>query len=101
MITVSLNQLQQRLQRELPAFQWNCQPVNHGACVEGTDLPEEIHVSATANGSAVSNDFYISGNMLARWGMESSTRIICNEITPKLQRTRFDRGTDWDKLAEL
>jgi hypothetical protein len=101
MITLNLNQLQHRLQQELPAFHWQCQPVNHTACIAGTDLPEEIHVTATESGCALSKDFYISGSMLMRWGMESSARIICNERSPKFQRTRFDAGADWDKLAEF
>lgn len=100
MITLTLQQLQSRLQRELPAYHWHCQPVDHAPCIAGTDLPLEIQVSATQSGCALSQSFYISGNMLVRWGMDSSARLICNEMSPRLRQTRLGLGSDWDKLSE-
>ena len=101
MSTVSLRYLEDRLNREAPAIRWSCEPVASTQCVAGTTLPEEIQVRASREGVPVKGSpFYLSGECLMRWGLDTSANIICNELTP-IQAARRRVGTDWDRLAEI
>lgn len=101
MSTVSLRYLEDRLSREAPAFHWKCEPVPSTQCVAGTSLPEEIQVRATRGGIPVKGSpFYLSGECLLRWGLDTSANLICNELTPVLAARRRT-GMDWDRLAEI
>lgn len=101
MSTVSLRYLEDRLNREAPAIRWKCEPVTSAQCVAGTTLPEEIQVRASREGVPVKGSpFYLSGECLLRWGLDTSASIICNELTP-IHAARRRAGMDWDRLAEI
>jgi hypothetical protein len=102
MSTVSLNFLEQRLQREAPGLNWKCEPVQQAHLLNGTNLPEEIQVRATRGGVPVrGSPFYLSGECLVRWGVDASAALICNELSPSIQTRRHGAGLDWDRLAEI
>ena len=102
MRTVSLRFLEDRLTREVPALSWKCEPVTGDHCVAGTTLPEEIQVRASRDGVPVDGSpFYMSGECLLRWGLDTSASLICNELSPTSQGTRRGSGFDWDRLAEF
>ena len=101
MSTVSLRFLEDRLNREAPAIRWSCEPVPSATNVAGTNLPEEIQVRASKAGVPVKGSpFYLSGECLLRWGVDTSANLICNELTP-IHAARRHAGMDWDRLAEI
>ena len=80
---------------------WICEPITRHQ-VAGTTLPEEIQVSASRGGVPVKGSpFYLSGECLLRWGLDSSASLICNELTPNIHASRHAVGMDWDRLAEI
>ena len=86
--------------REAPAIDWSCEAGPTTQCVAGTDLPTEIHVCASRQGVPVKGSpFYLSGECLKRWGVDTSANLICNELAPVLAFQRS--GMDWDRLAEI
>jgi hypothetical protein len=102
MSTMSLDYLEQRLEREAPGFRWKCEPVRQNSLLSGTNLPEEIQVRATRGGIPVKGSpFYLSGECLMRWGLDASAALICNELTPNIHVRRHGAGLDWDRLAEI
>jgi hypothetical protein len=102
MSTLSLNYLEERLEREAPAINWKCEPVRQGSFLFGTNLPEEIQVRATRAGVPVKGSpFYLSGECLVRWGLDASAALICNELAPNIHARRHGAGLDWDRLAEF
>lgn len=101
MRTISLRYLEERLIREAPALNWECEPVTTHH-VAGTTLPEEIQVSASREGVPVKGSpFYLSGECLLRWGLDQSAALICNELTPSIPASKHSTGLDWDRLAEF
>ncbi|MBI4324440.1 MAG: hypothetical protein HY674_04180 [Chloroflexi bacterium] len=99
---ISLQQLQRRLEQEVPAFQWHCQAVNSALLISGTELPEEIMITAALDGRSVpGSPFYLSGKMLVRWEIDLAARLICNELTPNTPAAKHGSGLSWDKLAEI
>ena len=101
MSTVNLRFLEDRLNREAPAFRWSCEPVASTHNVDGTNLPQEIQVRASKEGVPVKGSpFYLSGECLLRWGLDASANIICNELGP-IQAAQRRTGMDWDRLAEI
>jgi hypothetical protein len=102
MTPVSLRYLEERLEREAPAITWKCEPVNPGNLLPGTSLPEEIQVRASRGGIPVEGSpFYLSGECLVRWGLDTSASLICNELRPGIHAARHNAGLDWDRLAEI
>jgi hypothetical protein len=101
MSTVSLRFLEERLNREAPAIRWSCEPVPSTNNLAGTTLPQEIQVRASREGVPVKGSpFYLSGECLLRWGLDTSANLICNELSP-IRARRPGIGTDWDRLAEI
>jgi hypothetical protein len=101
MSTVSLRFLEDRLNREAPAFRWRCEPVSSAKHLDGSSLPQEIQVLASKEGVPVKGSpFYLSGECLLRWGLDASANMICNELGP-IQAARRRIGMDWDRLAEI
>lgn len=101
MSLMNLRFFRERLEREAPALEWECEPVSRGLILPGTDLPEEIQVRASREGIQVKGSpFYLSGECLLRWGLDASAAMICNELTPSLH-SREDARMDWDRLAEI
>ena len=102
MSTQTLRSLEERLTREAPAIDWSCEPVTTERCTDESDLPTEIQVSASKQGVPVKGSpFYLSGESLKRWGVDTSANLICNELSP-MMHTAFPRsGLDWDRLAEI
>src|SRR5687768_9828337 len=100
MSSITLRFLEDRLNREAPAISWKCEPVT--TCeLAGTTLPEEIQVRASRHGVPVKGSpFYLSGECLLRWGLDTSANMICNELTP-MHAARRHAGMDWDRLAEI
>jgi hypothetical protein len=45
--------------------------------------------------------FYLSGECLLRWGLDTSATLICNELTPARHVARHRARLDWDRLAEF
>ncbi len=69
--------------------------------VAGTSLPQEIQVRASREGVPVKGSpFYLSGECLLRWGLDTSANLICNELSPMHAHHRRV-GMDWDRLAEI
>jgi hypothetical protein len=102
MSTISLDKFEKRLQQEIPVFAWQCKPTQHTDWIAGTELPEGIEISASEQGAPVpGTPLFLSGQMLVRWGMDSSARLICNEITPMLTASQMKAGMSWDKLGEF
>ena len=101
MSTQTLRSLEERLTREAPAIDWSCVPGISTECVAGTDLPAEIQVRASRQGVPVKGSpFFLSGESLKRWGVDTSATLICNELTPAIHA--FQRsGMEWDRLAEI
>jgi hypothetical protein len=101
MSTVSLRFLEERLNREAPAIRWSCEPVPSTDNLAGTSLPQEIQVRASREGVPVKGSpFYLSGECLLRWGLDTSANLICNELSP-IRAHRRGIGMDWDRLAEI
>ncbi len=68
----------------------------------GTSLPEEIQIRASKEGVPVKGSpFYLSGECLLRWGMDTSATLICNELTPNAHAQSHRSSLDWDRLAEI
>lgn len=102
MSTQTLQSLEERLRREAPAINWSCEPLTTTNCVAGTDLPAEIQVRASREGVPVKGSpFYLSGECVRRWGLDTSATLICNELAPSIEAARRLRGMDWDRLAEI
>ena len=102
MINSSLRLLQERLQREAPALEWECGPVPGAPMLLGTNLPEEIQIDARSNGLPVKGSpFYLSGECLLRWGCDASATLISNELTPSIHAYQHRMALDWDRLAEI
>jgi hypothetical protein len=102
MSTQTLRSLEERLNREAPAINWSCEPVMSAQCVAGTDLPVEIQVRASRQGIPVKGSpFYLSGECVRRWGVDTSANLICNELTPVMHTSYPRSGMDWDRLAEI
>jgi hypothetical protein len=102
MSTVSLRYLEDRLNREAPAYDWKCEPVTSTECVAGTNVPQEIQVLATKEGVPVKGSpFFLSGECLVRWGLDTSASLICNELAPQLRNARSRTGMEWDRLSEI
>jgi hypothetical protein len=99
MSSKSLQEFEARLHRELPGFTWQCMPENT-PIVAGTDLPEGIEIRASREGSPIGNPLYLSGNMLLRWGMDASARLVCNELSSALYASKHGQKP-LDKLAEF
>ena len=101
MSTVTLRFLEEKLNREAPALRWSCEPVARTDNVAGTSLPQEIQVRASREGVPVKGSpFYLSGECLLRWGLDTSANLICNELSPMHAHHRRV-GMDWDRLAEI
>ena len=102
MSTQTLRSLEERLTREAPAIHWSCEPVTSAQTVAGTDLPAEIQISASKQGIPVKGSpFYLSGESLQRWGVDTSANVICNELSPAMHSVYPGGGMDWDRLAEI
>ncbi len=102
MSTLSLLTFEERLRREIPGWAWQCLATSNADCIAGTELPPEIEIRASNKGTPVpGTPMYLSGEMLKRWGIDSSARLICNEITPWLAANAQKAGLTWDKLAEI
>jgi hypothetical protein len=102
MSTLSLRYLEDRLHREAPAISWKCEPETNASLLPGTGLPEEIRVEARKEGVPVKGSpFYLSGECLVRWGLDTSATLICNELMPSVHARRHRAGLDWDRLAEI
>ncbi len=102
MSTQTLRSLEERLMREAPAINWSCEPVSASQNATGTDLPDEIQVRASRQGVPVKGSpFYLSGECLRRWGVDTSANLICNELTPVTHAAYLRTGMDWDRLAEI
>jgi hypothetical protein len=102
MSTQTLRSLEERLTREAPAIDWSCEPVVSTRCIDGTDLPAEIQVRASRQGVPVKGSpFYLSGECLKRWGVDTSANLICNELTPAMHAAYSRTGMEWDRLAEI
>src|SRR5690606_32937461 len=102
MSTQTLRSLEERLSREVPVLNWSCEPITATQCIAGTDLPTEIQVRASREGVPVKGSpFYLSGECLKRWGLDTSATLICNELAPNIEAARRMRGMDWDRLAEI
>ena len=102
MSTMTLRYLEERLHREAPALNWKCEPVTTNQFLAGTSLPEEIQVRASKEGVPVKGSpFYLSGECLLRWGMDTSATLICNELTPSAHARSHRSALDWDRLAEF
>ena len=102
MTTQTLRSLEERLTREAPAIDWSCEPVISTQCVAGTDLPLEIQVRASKQGVPVKGSpFYLSGECLKRWGVDTSANLICNELSPAMHPSFPTSGLGWDRLAEI
>ena|SRR5688500_9538359 len=100
MSTVSLQYLEDRLNREAPALRWSCEPVSNAQRLAGTSLPEEVQVRASRGGVPVQGSpVYLSGECLLRWGLDASANIIYNELTP-FQAAQRRAERDWDRLAD-
>lgn len=98
----TLRTLEERLSREAPAINWSCESLPTTQRVAGTDLPSQIQVLASKQGVPIKGSpFYLSGECLKRWGVDTSATLICNELAPTIAMTRRMRGMDWDRLAEI
>ncbi|MEW6156501.1 MAG: hypothetical protein AB1813_03675 [Verrucomicrobiota bacterium] len=96
----TIKQLEDRLQRELPAFHWQCTPTLIHSSPEAVPICDEIEVRATRSGQDLpGSPFRFSTDLLHRWGVDASARLICNEVTPQPALHRQALG--WDKLAEF
>jgi hypothetical protein len=98
----ALKQLEERLQREIPAFRWQCKPSRSAAADTGVEIPNEIEISASQSGLEVpGSPFRLSGNLLRRWGVDSTARLICHEFLPGIEPWQHRQVMEWDKLAEI
>jgi len=94
---LSLQNFKDRLQFEIPAYQWECHGSDGGS---GEELPEGIEIVAFRDGSQVAGPLHISGSMLKRWGLDATARMVFNEVKVAELATRGKLGLGWDRLAE-
>lgn len=91
--------LQERLQREIPAFSWKCsisRPASEG------HSRDAIEIRALHDGHILDpSPFSLSRELLARWGVDAAARLVGHEF--QLQFGLHSRRSEyeWDKLAEL
>jgi hypothetical protein len=98
----ALKYLEERLQREAPAFRWQCKPGQSPAADAAVEIPDEIEISVTQRGVEVAGSpFRLSGSTLRRWGVDSTARLICHEFTPGVEPWQHRQLMEWDKLAEI
>jgi hypothetical protein len=98
---ITLRGLEESLHREYPALHWHCHPVHPTSLVPGSQIPQDIEISATREGGVPwGGPWHLSGSLLLLWGHESTARIVCKELAkPTKGAARSDAS--WDKLAEI
>lgn len=96
----ALNHLEERLRREAPALDWQCRPSDQTTYISGTDIPEQIEITATIGGEQVAdNPWRLRGSMLIRWGLDSTAKLVTQSYPARLESAA--RYASWDKLAEI
>jgi hypothetical protein len=99
---ITLNQLQDRLRREIPSLAWACRPADLAPFIPGTEVPENIEIAATNSGAPVlGSPWKLNGSMLVRWGVDSTAKLIANHWQAPQKRPAYSGGPGWDKLAEI
>lgn len=98
----ALNHLEERLRREAPALDWQCRPTDQSTYIPGTDIPEQIEIIATMAGERVADyPWRLRGNMLIRWGLDSTARLVAKSYPNRVERAMLHTASSWDKLAEI
>lgn len=94
----TLTALEERLKHEMPTVAWHCRSL-HNAFIPGTDIPEQIEITAhNQGGAAAGRPWRVRGKMLQRWGTEATAKLIAKNF-PVTRPRRI--GPSWDKLAEI
>ena len=103
MSTISLRNLQERLNREAPGLQWECDRGTRSQSTGGgAEAMTRIEVRASKQGVPVKGSpFYLSSECLARWGADASAALICNELAAGAGTSIHRSRVDWDRLAEI
>ena len=98
----ALNHLEARLRIEAPALEWQCRPSDHSPFIPGTEIPEQIEITATVGGEQVADQpWRLRGGMLVRWGLDSTARLVAKSYPARLVAAMHTGGHSWDKLAEI
>lgn len=98
----NLQMLEDVLRRQLPAFEWHCRAVNNSRFIPTTEIPEQIEVAATRDGTPVTiHPWHLSGHLLLRWGLDATAHLLCKEHVGRLNDQSTRTRLSWDKLSEL
>jgi hypothetical protein len=98
---ITLRHFEESLHREFPAFHWHCHPASPTKFLPGSDVPQDIEISATREGGLpAGGPWHLSGNLLLLWGQDSAARLFCKELAHPRRAGGHEEST-WDKLAEI